>query len=1852
MRKLLSLVLVAAMLLSMVAAIPMNAGAADENKLSTEAEAYYFGGTFEFNELYGTGSEDNPFTYYGAETIKEGDASKGTLTIDGKIEEGEWGNPSFVVDSAYAANNAGFTSKANGAFEEPSADNSYFYYNKDSYKYANKYVKTPIESGMSYKVYLMWDEEFLYVAADVYDITGHSSSATDSGIWNADAFQFRVDKEGSYTRADGYNADGGKDEEGNHITNYPWKSSVIRGGIEFTSNVPNFITTYTTSNGGTTIIRDNANRYYPHEVMVDDPDSEVETDLIPETQYCDIDISYAIIFEDVCETYEDYKASNFGGQPKAVSDWGPAYAVAYPQKEGGTRYTTQYEIAIPWEYIDDAADFLAEAGDEFGFATMLLDRQNSLTTSYGAFLEWGNGVNNHRMYHDHATCNGSNSLTLSATEYNARADYHEHTYAAADCTKPETCTVCGHQRGFKTGHAYDLISYKLPTDSEDGYAVATCPNCNDTVNQTLAASTSEVYKWMDRNDGVIDLTSRLSSAFNAAWTKIEWTYATAEGATEPSWTPKAGAVVYNDNGANAGQAKNMLWLPGQTRPEIASETQVEVSGIVNPYDFTVLDLTCMSETGTYFHIYDFKAKNSTVTVDVNIWNRLSQLEREMEGETGYHDTMVFWFGPTLIEYAAGLFIVEDKDEDEVVTDTKYYFAIGPSGMNGASQTNETFKETALAYTEVDPALIGIGEDEWHNLTFFVDYDANVALLFWDGELVVGEYDYHFERAEGQSTADPIFRVFNLEMCLTDLYAGGAGLAAKHVNVSGGTTPDTDPIETDPIETDPIETDPIETDPIETDPIETDPIETDPIETDPIETDPIETDPIETDPIETEPVEPVLGSYENPYLLNVSEGFPAMPLAVTVKPQESAYVKVSDINNTVVTAGYATSASYMLNYLRFTYLPEGEDNATSFTMIPDAGMDVFSVYNTSETEDVVVYLTLAAGDPIDEPNGPDNPEELVLQEMFGRVMGYAEYDLELGNQGRFYKVVAPADGTFYISPGAYVSEEDGSMTDLGWMYSVNNVTAGIYGDTHWSDDEEPVYSEEVAVSEGDELIIMVATYEPGSWTNPAGTVSVNAIFAKTPDVGEMDNPEVIEIGDHVAEIVEGSQGYYYEWTATEKGTVTITMNDATGWMYSVENLTAGIYGEIHWFDDDPVVAAEAIDVEAGDVIQIMVNTYDSADSWNAPAGTVNWSLSFEKYVAPSVDYVLSGEVLGAGEQLAIKLDLSGNDEGLAVAILDLLYNTEALEFVSADCTDSVFENAAVLNNKAGMLRIWHEAGAEDDIYNVYENGEVFTAVFNILDPEADFGFELVAKDNNPANHTSVDEDDNPVDVEFTFAVAEDMPENGNDYDPTLKSVWMDVTGEMIDDKFHVYINLANTNNAPIWSIGYALNYNASVLALNSYVVNGDVFAAEDVIVNGTEGVVNVFANNDALGNVTSAGTMVELVFDVLAAGTADFEVTYDAGNVINVAGDEVGLVINVGEFELEAPYDGWVQLEGNWYFYRDGAPVCGEWLKDNGIWYYLEDDGVMAKNKWITDDRGACYVQGDGAMAVSKWVHDSIDWCYVGADGYMVTSRWVKDYKGWCYVDESGYMVYDQWVKDYKGWCYVDASGYMVYNKWVYDNNKWYFVDADGYMVANQWRKDSKGWVYLGADGAMLTNNWAMDSRGWCYVGADGYAVTNQWMKDSHGWIYLGVEGSQVKDAWIKTDGKWYYVDAEGYRVVSDWVKSEGKWYYFGADGVMATNQWITDDRGACYVQADGVMAVSKWVHDSKDWCYVGADGYRVTSKWVKDYKGWCYVDASGYMVYNQWVKDYKGWCYVDNSGYMVYNTVVDGYTIGADGYRQ
>ena len=107
-------------------------------------------------------------------------------------------------------------------------------------------------------------------------------------------------------------------------------------------------------------------------------------------------------------------------------------------------------------------------------------------------------------------------------------------------------------------------------------------------------------------------------------------------------------------------------------------------------------------------------------------------------------------------------------------------------------------------------------------------------------------------------------------------------------------------------------------------------------------------------------------------------------------------------------------------------------------------------------------------------------------------------------------------------------------------------------------------------------------------------------------GTQDNPDALVMGENVCET--GSAGYFYTWTATEEGTLTISVDTTkyTDWTYCINGARADgtyLYGETHMSSDASVVASESVAVKAGDVITVVVGT----NSW-AP-GKVAISASF-------------------------------------------------------------------------------------------------------------------------------------------------------------------------------------------------------------------------------------------------------------------------------------------------------------------------------------------------------------------------------------------------------------------------------------------------------------------------------------------------------------------------------------------------------------------------------------------------------------------------------------------------------------------
>ncbi|VNB39010.1 choline binding protein PcpA [Streptococcus pneumoniae] len=141
--------------------------------------------------------------------------------------------------------------------------------------------------------------------------------------------------------------------------------------------------------------------------------------------------------------------------------------------------------------------------------------------------------------------------------------------------------------------------------------------------------------------------------------------------------------------------------------------------------------------------------------------------------------------------------------------------------------------------------------------------------------------------------------------------------------------------------------------------------------------------------------------------------------------------------------------------------------------------------------------------------------------------------------------------------------------------------------------------------------------------------------------------------------------------------------------------------------------------------------------------------------------------------------------------------------------------------------------------------------------------------------------------------------------------------------------------------------------------------------------------------------------------------------------------------------GWVKDKGLWYYLNESGSMATGWVKDKGLWYYLNESGSMATG-WVKDKGLWYYLNESGSMATG-WVKDKGLWYYLNESGSMATG-WVKDKGLWYYLNESGSMA-TGWVKDKGLWYYLNESGSMA-TGWFTVSGKWYYTYNSGDLLVN------------------------------------------------------------------------------------------------------------------------------------------------------------------------------------------------------------
>lgn len=85
---------------------------------------------------------------------------------------------------------------------------------------------------------------------------------------------------------------------------------------------------------------------------------------------------------------------------------------------------------------------------------------------------------------------------------------------------------------------------------------------------------------------------------------------------------------------------------------------------------------------------------------------------------------------------------------------------------------------------------------------------------------------------------------------------------------------------------------------------------------------------------------------------------------------------------------------------------------------------------------------------------------------------------------------------------------------------------------------------------------------------------------------------------------------------------------------------------------------------------------------------------------------------------------------------------------------------------------------------------------------------------------------------------------------------------------------------------------------------------------------------------------------------------------------------------------------------------------------------------------------------------------------------------------------------------------------------------------------------------------------------------------------IGLTPIKANAEWKVSGSGWYYTDSTG-NVVTGWQQIDGNWYYMWSDGTMAKNTWIENGDKWYYLGDSGAMLYNNIV----DGCTIGNEGY-------------------------------------------------------------
>ena len=360
--------------------------------------------------------------------------------------------------------------------------------------------------------------------------------------------------------------------------------------------------------------------------------------------------------------------------------------------------------------------------------------------------------------------------------------------------------------------------------------------------------------------------------------------------------------------------------------------------------------------------------------------------------------------------------------------------------------------------------------------------------------------------------------------------------------------------------------------------------------------------------------------------------------------------------------------------------------------------------------------------------------------------------------------------------------------------------------------------------------------------------------------------------------------------------------------------------------------------------------------------------------------------------------------------------------------------------------------------------------------------------------------------------------------------------------------------------------------------------------------------------------------------------YDGKVYIADANGVVTLIDTTGQTK-------WVELNGAWYYLKDGVALTNTLKEIDGSYYYFNESGEMLSSRTFEYNNHKYYANSDGVVAMKKntWAQtDDGQTIYYKEDGSLVYNTtftidnklYKFSYDG--YLECGSISVYD---KDGAKYYITDESGAINQTAgWKEYRFHWYYAKEGGVLYTNELTIIDGKSYYFNYSGEMVVNSAKYVGNGLCYFDTNGQLVDTvvdfTGTKEFHGLTYLNKDGDfcytgeyggryfsngiMLQNCIVEDK---YYVDFNG-KIVKGWIKNGDTYYYADpTTGVLVYNKRLQINGTTYYFKG---FAMVKGYANTKDGVYKFSDSGAMIGKvnpgtWFKDpnFNKWQYVNADG-----------------------------------------